>query len=102
MQNLKDETLKHLERHSKTVEDIDYCHIHNDSYFDDEKQDYCKGEFNPDALNFNYDSGFGGQEVNGFIVYKDGTWSERGEYDGSEWWEYKSKPTLPKEEEGAK
>ena len=28
------------------------------------------------------------------IVFEDGTWLERGEYDGSEWWEYKQKPTL--------
>lgn len=45
-------------------------------------------------LDFEYDNGFGGQELFGFIWYKDGTWSERGEYDGSEWWEYKERPAL--------
>jgi len=48
-----------------------------------------------ESLNYEYDSGYGGQEVFGFIWYKDGTWSERGEYDGSEWWEYKSCPVVP-------
>ena len=48
-------------------------------------------------IDYEYDSGYGGQEVFGFIWYKDGTWSERGEYDGSEWWEYKSCPEIPKE-----
>ena len=43
-------------------------------------------------LDREYDDGFGGQELDGTIVFKDGTWLERGEYDGSEWWEYKCKP----------
>lgn len=49
------------------------------------------------SLDFDYDSGYGGQELFGFIWYKDGTWSERGEYDGSEWWVYKSCPSIPNE-----
>jgi hypothetical protein len=39
-------------------------------------------------LDFDYDSGFGGQVLEGNIWYNDGTWSKRGEYDGSEWWEH--------------
>lgn len=39
-------------------------------------------------LDFEYDIGYGGQELFGYIWYDDGTWSSRGEYDGSEWWEY--------------
>lgn len=45
-------------------------------------------------LDFSYDSGYGGQYLFGFIWYEDGTWSERGEYDGSEWWEKKEVPTV--------
>lgn len=41
----------------------------------------------------NYDNGYGSQELFGTIVFKDGTWLERGEYDGSEWWEYRKLPT---------
>ena len=48
-------------------------------------------------LDFEYDAGFGGQEVCGNMWYTDGTWSERGEYDGSEWWDYKSCPDIPEE-----
>lgn len=44
-------------------------------------------------LNFKYDHGFGGQNLFGWVVFDDGTWLERGEYDGSEWWEYKQCPT---------
>lgn len=46
-------------------------------------------------LDFEYDSGYGGQELYGTIWYEDGTWSERDEYDGSEWWEYRSCPEIP-------
>jgi hypothetical protein len=48
-------------------------------------------------LNFEYDSGYGTQELYGTIWYKDGTWSGRGEYDGSEWWEYNRCPPIPKQ-----
>lgn len=44
----------------------------------------------------NYDNGYGIQELFGTIVFKDGTWLDRGEYDGSEWWQSHK---LPREEE---
>jgi len=47
------------------------------------------------ALDFEYDNGFGGQELYGTIWFTDGTWAERGEYDGSEWWEHHKKPNIP-------
>jgi hypothetical protein len=43
-------------------------------------------------LNFEYDNGYGGQELFGYIWYEDGTWSDRGEYDGSEWWQHQVRP----------
>jgi hypothetical protein len=46
-------------------------------------------------LNFDYDSGFGIQELYGTIWFYDGTWAERREYDGSEWWEYFVCPPIP-------
>ena len=45
-------------------------------------------------LDFTYDGGYGTQELFGFIWYTDGTWSERGEYDGSEWWSHKTAPPI--------
>ena len=47
------------------------------------------------SLDFEYDDGYGGQELFGTIWFENGTWAERGEYDGSEWWEYKSCPSIP-------
>ena len=51
-----------------------------------------------ERLNFDYDSGFGIQEVSGYIWYEDGTWSDRGEYDGSEWWQHQKWPEIPNEQ----
>lgn len=45
-------------------------------------------------LDVDYDSGYGGQNLFGTIWYEDGTWSSRGEYDGSEWWEYNQCPEI--------
>ena len=46
-------------------------------------------------MNFAYDSGYGTMELSGTIWLKDGTWLTRGEYDGSEWWDYHSLPEMP-------
>jgi hypothetical protein len=48
-------------------------------------------------LDFEYDSGYGGQKLFGTIWYVDGTWSGREEYDGSEWYEYYICPTILEE-----
>ncbi len=48
-----------------------------------------------DNLDFSYDSGYGGQNIEGTIWYIDGTWSERKEYDGMEWWTHKKVPIVP-------
>lgn len=48
-------------------------------------------------INFDYDAGYGGQELFGIVWLEDGTWLERGEYDGSEWWEHKVRPDIPEE-----
>jgi hypothetical protein len=44
-------------------------------------------------LDFDYDGGYGCQELFGYIWYGDGTWSQRGEYDGLEWWEHMERPS---------
>lgn len=45
-----------------------------------------------DKFDTEYDAGYGGQEFYGCIVFTDGTWLTRGEYDGSEWWQNHIKP----------
>ena len=49
------------------------------------------------GIDFTYDDGYGSQELFGFIWYKDGTFSQRGEHDGSEWWDYIFTPEIPEE-----
>ena len=46
-------------------------------------------------LDFQYDNGYGIQQLSGTIWLINGDWFERGEYDGSEWWEYKTCPQIP-------
>ena len=48
-------------------------------------------------LDVEYDDGYGGQELGGIIWLKDGTWMDRGEYDGSEWWNHQVCPEIPDE-----
>ena len=63
------------------------------------KQNYSNQDFMNflENLNFDYDAGFGGQELYGTIWLDDGTWYTRGEYDGSEWWQYHCCPTIPQQ-----
>jgi hypothetical protein len=42
----------------------------------------------------NYDNGYGSDNWGGWITFTDGTWISRVTYDGSEWWDNKSKPSL--------
>ena len=63
----------------------------------DLKVGYSKDEYQSflDKLDFHYDSGYGGQELFGTIWIENGSWFDRGEYDGSEWWRYNSIPEIP-------
>lgn len=60
---------------------------------------YSQAEWNEFLmdLDYNYDDTYGCQELYGTIWFEDGTWSSRGEYDGSEWWEHNKLPEIPKE-----
>ena len=49
------------------------------------------------ALDFEYNNGYGGQELFGKVWLQNNAWLERHEYDGSEWWEYKCFPSIPVE-----
>ena len=43
---------------------------------------------------WSYDDGYGIQELEGVIVFNDGSWLQRVEYDGSEAWEYFKTPSV--------
>jgi hypothetical protein len=46
-------------------------------------------------LDFEYDSGYGQQELYGIVWLTDGSWLSREEYDGSEWWQHRFLPPVP-------
>lgn len=50
-----------------------------------------------DALDFEYDDGYGSQELHGIIWLSNGNWMSRWEYDGSEGWQSNSLPEIPEE-----
>ena len=50
-----------------------------------------------DSLDFMYNHGYGFQSLYGNVWFEDGTWLSRGEYDGSEWWQYNACPDVPEE-----
>ena len=55
-------------------------------------------EFWAVADNTTYDNGYGLEEIpmDLRIYFSDGSWLERREYDGSEWWKYQYHPRKPK------
>lgn len=100
--NAKQEFISHVDDRKVKCASIsgrEHYNRHNDSWDSsnfDLRLDYSPSEFQEflNLLDFNYDNGYGGQELHGTIWYDDGTWSSRGEYDGSEWWEYNKCPDI--------
>lgn len=88
--------------------------VENDAYFDEQedessenslyvmkpiilKEGHDQKELDAfwEAMNFEYYSGFGAQNVYGTIWLTENRWMTRGEYDGSEWWELHKRPVIP-------
>jgi len=84
--NLLKETLEILEENNKTEKDVLFV----------EYEGYITFEKFKEISDFEYDSGFGGAEIPDINVVGKDWWLERGEYDGSEWWEFKTIPKKPK------
>lgn len=94
MANVKHELQKVLSDNHKTTQDIAYGVIRLGYYLDGAKIFELGTDIAINTLDEHYDNGYGAQELFGYIVFTDGTWLERHEYDGSEWWEFKRTPTL--------
>lgn len=89
MINLLEETLKALSSNGKTPEDVLWV---GDHYYKTTWDDFAS------IANFNYDNGYGGNEIeDSLYIVGDNWWLERGEYDGSEWWEFKTTPKCESE-----
>ena len=109
MANAKQELLGHLERNKSVIKcatiNCGISHWYHDELAEDRRsidlrEGYHIGEYEEflHRLDFEYDNGYGGQQVYGTVwLMEEGTWLERGEYDGSEWWEHKKCPSIPDE-----
>lgn len=83
MSDLLDETLAEMRAAGQREEDVAFVE------FDEDGPVATWEAFGAAARGLIYDNGYGSQEVlpSLRIAFKDGTWLERREYDGSEWWE---------------
>lgn len=78
---LLQETLAVMEQHGKNPSDVRWVGSEEFGYF-------TWADF-AEVANERYYSGFGAQEVaTDLMIVGDDWWMERGEYDGSEWWEF--------------
>lgn len=91
MTNLLAETLEIMARSEHTPEDVVYV----GSVYDNPHG--CSWSEFEQLADVEYDAGYGGAEVaeDLMVIFSDGSWLERGEYDGSEWWEFKRSPRIP-------
>ena len=87
--NLKEETLAKIEMSGHSPEDVLWVGLKDGSAIMEWSEFLKKA----DRL---YDNGYGWEYVNLdlVVVFKDGSWLERQEYDGSEWWRYKATPVA--------
>ena len=87
------ETKNVLHRHNKTMDDVLWVSIKYDDSDVAYKIDKSLFILKADR---EYNNGFGLSEVNRYLtLVGEDFWLERHEYDGSEWWEYKSMPVEP-------
>lgn len=102
IKNAKEELLRIVNRHNL---DIIGAYIEFGEYYGDEDKAFNTFVLNPlykkeDFDNFlkfmdrEYNSGYGGQEIYGIVYCENGIWMDRGEYDGSEWWQVNQYPDM--------
>lgn len=72
-----------------------YVHCDKDAVLPSNRTIEDEVKFLETLQSINYYSGYGIQELYGTIVFKDNSWLERGEYDGSEWWQRCQTPKEP-------
>jgi len=80
--NFYEETIDVIKNVGKTLDDVLYVYIEGKC---------CKPEkFFEKIKEIEYDSGYGLQEINSSleIVFRNGSFLKRSEYDGSEWWSF--------------
>ena len=93
--NAKDEYLRAVKGCKVIAASIDFQTIRDESKFKLNPL-YTKDEYDKflNFLDFDYDNGYGGQLLYGVIFCENGIWLQRGEYDGSEWWDIFKYPDM--------
>lgn len=106
MANLLKETIECLEDNGKMPSDVLWVGrskysccgyeagkaIYKLQYYKSTWRDFCS------KADFEYDAGYGLPEIpTDLIVVGKDFWLERHDYDGSEWWEFKTIPEEPEE-----
>ena len=91
--NLLHETINVLSQHGLTSADVEWVgNCLNDTW--GTWEDFVK------LADFDYDNGFGLQEINAsLVVMGKNWWLERVEYDGSEGWQFQTKAHQPTKNE---
>ena len=103
MTNAKEELMDALVSSNHTIQDVDWAHISYGAYCTQQADkidiigDGEAGMFRilKALQDTTYDSGYGTQYLGGNVVFKDGSWLCREEYDGSENWTYMKTPERP-------
>ena len=97
--NLLEETINIMNENGYTEADVSFCELSDKSWNRKEnKWEYSYQQFSFETFkkiaDFEYNCDFGGANINESlkIVFNDNSWLERGEYDGSEWWELRKCP----------
>lgn len=90
--NLLIETIDAIEANGQKVENIIFIGSRESGHS-------CTWEEFVELADFKYNSGFGGAEIPSdlMIAFADGGMMTRGEYDGSEWWDYIEPFKMPAE-----
>lgn len=92
MKNLWKETISVLKDHYLTWKDVDHIILDGDNVT------ISKENFEELARKTDYDNGWGAAEIRtDLIIVGWNWWLERNEYDGSEWWEFRTMPIIPNE-----
>lgn len=82
--NLKEETLEVLYNHGKRKEDVKFVRGY---YFQISLEQFWN------LADTEYDSSYGAPEIaTDLTLIGEDFWMERGEYDGSEWWDFHTMP----------
>lgn len=93
--NAKQELLKIVNNNNITILKIDIEYYGD---VDNKGKIITKHITSLDKLDFDYDAGYGVQELYGVIYCKDSNnnpvWLTREEYDGSEWWDINTIPEF--------